>query len=231
MITAAARRGPGVRHGGRRQPGGRRDLRHRGRPAVRHPGQPHQRRARERSPRAVTDPAARARAAAQAHGLPRPADRAGQPHAVRAARRDRPRGRRLPVRGAVHRPRRLQDRQRHPRATPPGDQLLVAVGDRITACLRPRGPRRPARRRRVRRAARRGRRTSRTPSWSRRGSPRRCGCRSPLAGQEVRVGASIGIAPAARGRHAPTSCCATPTSRCTWPRRRARARSSCSSRR
>ena len=51
-----------------------------------------------------------------------------------------------------------------------------------------------------------------------------------LEGKEVFIRASIGIAVASQGAEVPTprSCCATPTSRCTWPRRRARAATRCS---
>ena len=56
-----------------------------------------------------------------------------------------------------------------------------------------------------------------------------------LENKEVFVRASIGIATADSRADpvpkAPKSCCATPTSRCTWPRKRARAATRCSSRR
>ncbi len=122
-----------------RQPvGSRRPLLHRRRQAVRDAGQQHQRRPRERPPRAhrVADEGAPARA--RAPGLPRPPDRSGQPSAVRRAgvrgARARPRERV----GDLHRHQRLQDDQRHAgprrrrraahRHQPPAERLRAPVG-------------------------------------------------------------------------------------------------------
>ena len=105
-----------------------------------------------------------------------------------------------------------------------GDELLIAVADRLRTALRDERPRRPARRRRVRRPAHAISRTS----ASRRRSPSGCSARSTsparVAGCPVVVGASIGIAiDTRRDELRSTTCSATPTSRCTRPRRWARA--------
>ena len=52
--------------------------------------------------------------------------------------------------------------------------------------------------------------------------------RSAWTAREVLVHASIGIAVGSPATHTPTSCSATPTSRCTWPSATARTVSSCS---
>ena len=100
-----------------------------------------------------------------------------------------------------------------------GDRLLVAVADRVRTALRAEdiaarlggdefallledepGPR-PS------------------PSRSPTASSRPCAAPFQVDGHEIAIGASIGIAAARPGSEPrPTSCCATPTSRCTPPR-------------
>ena len=123
--------------------------------------------------------------------------------------------------GDPDRSRRVQERQRH--AGPRGRRRAAAGRGPAAARLRAQGRHRgPAGRRRVRGAGRR---------WSSAEQAVVAGqrivdvLRQPftLAGQEVRISASIGIAYNTRRPAPPRSCCATPTSRCTWPRTPARA--------
>ena len=131
-------------------------------------------------------------------------------------------------RRAVHRPRRLQDRQRQPRPR----------RRRRAARRRGRAPHRrlpadaiagPPRRRRVRRAG--GRRPT-----TRLGAGRRwpCGCSTTCAGPFASTAARSWSPPASASPPSttrappPRSCCATPTWPCTWPRSGARTASSCS---
>ena len=139
---------------------------HRRRPrTVRDAGRQRQRRAPVRPARAGRLRAARPPGPAPAPGPPRPADRAGQPRAVQPARARGARGRlRGQGRGDVHRPRRLQGRQRHARAR---DRRRAAARRRVAARALgpPRRRRRAPRRRRVRRArASATRMPSRAPS-------------------------------------------------------------------
>ena len=101
-----------------------------------------------------------------------------------------------PVRGAVHRHRRLQARQRHLRAR---RRRRAAAGRRRAARRRrARGRhRRPPRRRRVRRAASRAPRSTPAPSSSPSACSRCCASRSSSsdeAGRPLSITASIGIA-------------------------------------
>ena len=131
--------------------------------------------------------------------------------------------------GDVHRPRRLQDRQRHPRP-----RALA------TSCCRGRAPpratappgghRRAPGGRRVRGPDRGARRRSTTRSWSPTASAASSRRRSTSAGRGHGDGQHR-RRDAPTPRHAPTTCWRTPTSRCTPPRRPARAPSSASSRR
>ena len=165
----------------------------------------HQRlgRAPVRPPRADRLAAARAPAPARAPGLPRLADRAGQPHAVHRPRRRGAAQARSDRRRPVRRHRRLQDRQRH--ARPHGRRPAADRGRRAPARVRaPDRHRRALRRRRVRRPARPPRRAARTSWWSPSGSSPR----SPSA-----------CRPAAR-RSASAPASASPP---TTPRRPARA--------
>ncbi len=100
-----------------------------------------------------------------------------------------------------------------------GDALLVDRR-RAPARLPARGrPRRPPRRRRVRGPARA--RADGARGRARRRARARLARRAvSVEGRAMRVGASIGVALASRRRgDRPPSCCATPTSRCTRPRR------------
>ncbi len=133
-------------------------------------------------------------------------------------------------RGALHRPRRLQDRQRQPRS--PGRRPAPGRGRRPAGHRRPRRRHgRPLRRRRVRGAARVGRRQARrherrppSPRGTRRSDrprrPRRPGRRPASASPWTST------APATSTRS-----CAMPTSRCICRSRGARAGSSSSRRR
>ena len=132
-------------------------------------------------------------------GLPEPrAD-----HRPREQMLARARARRADGRGAVHRPRRLQARQRHAR---PRGRRRAAAGRRGTdpaASARGRHGR-PARRRRVRRA-RRGQSTRRQPR-ARRRAPARGAARAvraqDAAPADFAITASIGIAHRRRGHRA-----------------------------
>ena len=130
--------------------------------------------------------------------------------------------------GGRRRPRRVQERQRHPR--PRGRRRAAAGGRAAPARLRPgRRHRRAAGRRRVRRHDLFG--GPRTTRWrSPAGSSTSCTSRSPSpATTSPSAPASASRTAAAPGRR--TGCCATPTSRCTSRSGRARAGSRSSSRR
>ena len=146
----AAGREPHDRHDHARQPAGdRARLQRRGPAATRAAGQQRQRRVAVRPPRAGRDQAAHAAGAAPPPGLPRPADRPSEPHAVHGARQGGARARGEHDRGALHRRRRLQGRQRLARAL--GRRRPAGVRGRPPAPLRaPAGRRRAPRRRRVR---------------------------------------------------------------------------------
>ena len=79
-------------------------------------------------------------------------------------------------------------------------------------------------------AARPAARRRAAPRCSPSGWSRRSPSRSRSATARVSLGASVGARPPGGRRAAPTTCCATPTSRCTPPRRPARASTGCSSR-
>ena len=130
-------------------------------------------------------------------------------------------------RGPVHRPRRLQGRQRHPR--PRGRRRAARRGHR--ADLRPRsldGPGGPARRRRVRHPDRGRARPGRSRAMAERLSSE---LRAPYVIDDRPVSSPRASASPARATPAarPTWS-ATPTSRCTWPRPTARAASPSSTR-
>ena len=110
-----------------------------------------------------------------------------------------------------------------------GDAVLVETAERLRACIRDGDTGRPARRRRVRGAVRGAALARRTPSGrpaaDRRRSPSRC-----TSAADVTMTVSIGIA-LVRARASPRpSCCATPTPRCTGPRRAAATGTPCSCR-
>ena len=173
------------------------------------------------------------REAAVAPGLPRFGHEPREPRAVQRPRhaRDRAPGPRPQAGGgAVHGPRRLQDDQRLARACRgrPGPARGGRTAQGMPARRR---HRRPAGWGRVRDPARgRGRRHP----GRRRRRPHHAGARSAL-----RPGRQGGLRPGQRSASrsppraprcpTPRSCCATPTSRCTWRRRRARAAIRCSS--
>ena len=172
---------------------------------------------------------------AAAPGVPRLADRPRQPGAVRrtasSTRSPRTAAIRPAAGGPVHRPRRLQDRQRQPR--PRRRRPAPRRGRRAA-------PRRAARRRHDRAAwaatsSPCSSRTRPTPSApiDVAAAPARAALEAPFDAR--RQGA---VRPRQRrrrdldlaGRRPPTSCSATPTSRCTWPRATARTASRSSSR-
>ena len=112
-----------------------------------------------------------------------------------------------------------------------GDELLSAIGPRLSGQLRAGGHGRPLRRRRVRRRLRGHRR--RAPGGRRRASAlvARSKSRSSSPASERFGSVSVGVVvtnPARRA--APTSCSPTPTPRCTAPRSAVAAASSCSTR-
>ena len=139
----------------------------------------------------------------------------------------------LPGRGPVHGPRRLQDDQRLPRprgrrpaagrGRRPAEGLRCAQadtaarlgGDEFAILLEDGGDGVDAAEVAERMMQRRSR--ARSTSRARRSSSAR------------RIGIAIGRRTDRRDPRAPRSCCATPTSRCTWRRRPARAATRCSS--
>ncbi len=174
----------------------------------------------------------RARGAADRAGLHRLADRAAEPGAVQgpAAARAQPRvAADVTVGGDVPRPRRVQGGQRHPRA----QQGRRAAGAGGRPAPRPGAARRhggPLRRRRVRGADRGLRRRRLRDGPGAAHQRRRCASRSTshdrAGARRAPASGSPGWTPTRRPR---SRCCATPTSRCTRPRRRAPAGSRCSS--
>ena len=111
-----------------------------------------------------------------------------------------------------------------------GDRLLMAVAKRIEGALRPGDTVARHRRRRVHAAARGDRATSAAP----RSSPSACRRRSPR--RSTSTTASSTCRPASASRSSPPTArprtsCATPTSPCTAPRRRAARATPCSTRR
>ena len=149
----------------------------------------------------AVDPAARAPGAAAPPGLPRPAHRPAQPLAVHGAgARGARRRRRRPLGRAVHRRRRLQDRQRL--ARPRRRRRAAGLGRRPAARLRaPAGRRRAPRRRRVRGHAARRRATRASRAAVGHADPRgvrRCRCTPATSSSSVHL--SVGIAAQPRGR-------------------------------
>ena len=232
---AAPRRVRADRLAPRRQPADRGDDLQRRRPApARDARQPGRRRPRERPAGAVPGGAVAAQGAAPLPGLPRPAHRPRRTAASSSSRStsgssaDAAAG--VPGR-PVPRPRRLQGRQRHPR--PRRRRPAARRGRGPRPGLRPdRRRRRTARRRRVRDPARGRRATS--PRRSRSAGRILEALQAPfqIDGQEIAIGGEHRHRrrprPAATG---PTSCSATPTWRCTRPRRPARTATPSSSRR
>ena len=118
---------------------------------------------------------------------------------------ERARRRRTARRRAVPRPRPLQGHQRQPRARA-GDQLLVAVAERLRARAAARRHRGALRRRRVRRAAARTSATQHDAAGDRRAHrPRLARARSRRRRRGVRRAASIGIALAGGEARTPTT--------------------------
>ncbi len=159
------------------------------------------------------------------------ADRPGQPRDVpsrdstKRLKLTRPARRR--VRRGLHRPRPLQDGQRHPGPRGRRQPLLQACR-RAAQVLRPLGRRGgAARRRRVRHPADRRRRPpTRRAALAQRIVEARATCRSRWPGTRSAIGASIGIALAPVGRHRRRRAAeAAPTWRSTAPRPRAAAAS------
>ena len=168
----------------------------------------------------------RLRARAQPPGLPRRADRAGQPGLFTEpgrSRRSAGPGPATDRRGALHRPGRLQGGQRHhgPRDRRPAAGRGRRAADRGRAA--PAGHRRPPRRRRVRRAGRGRRRSGRRGARSPSGSSQRWPSRSCSAAACSSAPRPASASPPRRTPPTRRSCCARPTSRCTWPRTPARA--------
>ena len=182
------------------------------------------RRGRARLERARRHRTAGAGGRAHAPGPPRPADRPGQPRAAARPAARGPGGARHGV-GDPGRPRRLQERERH--ARPPGGRRAAALGRAA-----------PARVRATR--GHDGRLGGDEFAVVTHGGPELAQSvgrrivetlRRPfgVAGHEVRIGASVGVASPATAANRPKTCCATPTSPCTRRRTRARAGSRCSS--
>ena len=175
------------------------------------------------------------RAAGRVPGLPRPAHRAAQPHAAGRAPRAGPRARpplRPLGRAALHRPRRLQARQRLVR---PRRGRRAAVADR-RAPARGHALRRPARapgRRRVPAAPdrHRGRRPGRRRARGRRRSAPRSRRRSCCAAPRCRWARASASASSRATRRARAGCSSSPTSRCTAPRAPSRRRDRAAARR
>ena len=222
---------------GRQRAGGRRDDAQRA-PARRRRRVPPPRARRRQPPERSADRrdpaqharrlrAPRAARAAALPGLPRQPHRPAQPRAVRGS--PAPRARAPAPQPAASPPccsstSTTSRRSTTASATPPA----------TSCCRRPRagwqdaparaGHRRPARRRRVRGPARGPRRRGRGARDRRARAPRAgAAADRRRAARSRRRRASASPAPARRTR--PTSCCATPTSRCTPPRSAARRRS------
>ena len=135
-------------------------------------------------------------------------------HALRAAERARRRGR-----GAVHRPRPLQARQRQPRARRSATSCCWRSRRGFASASRAQRHRGPPRRRRVRRRAASASRTSARPAASPSGSRRAGRGRSTIARPRgLRHARASASRSAARARATPSGCCATRTPRCTAPR-------------
>ena len=104
-----------------------------------------------------------------------------------------------------------------------GDQLLVALAERLTGNLRPGRHGRPARRATSSRSSSTASAPSDEPRRGRRADPGDAQpSRSTSAATSCVVSASIGIAVSQRGSEPGGARCATPTSRCTTPSARAR---------
>ena len=109
-------------------------------------------------------------------------------------------------------------RRRRPAAVAVGQRLARSAVDGLGATTRG-----PARRRRVRRRWSRTPRDATTSSAVADASSQRSPSRSLLGGEPVSATASIGVATTADDGRRARTCCARPTSRCTWPRTPARA--------
>ena len=164
-------------------------------------------------------------AAQRAAGPPRPAHRAGQPHAARGDDRPAPPGR-APARSPCSCSTSTTSRTSTTRAaTPPGTNCSWPSGERLRGAVRPGDV-----------VARLGGDefawwSPTAPTTARKVGERMLGALAHpvlIDGRPLGIHVSIGLADTgtATDRSSRTRCCATPTWRCTWRRRRARTGSS-----
>ena len=189
-----------------RQPPDRGHELHRRRPApARDARQPGGGRARERPARAVAGRAVAAQGAAPPPGLSRPADRPRQPDACSAEQVDErllaPRDG-LAARSSCSSTSTTSRSSTTRSATRPATGSSSRSPTRLRACVRGRRHGGPPRRRRVRDPARGRHRRSGTRSTWPTASSTRSRISFPIQGQEITIGASIGIAAGTR-RHRP----------------------------